>query len=104
LFCCAADFGVSAQLVTTISKRNTVIGTPYWMAPEVLKETMYDAKADVWSMGITAIEMAVGEPPYSNVHPMRVRCFSLPFDKYACYAYIMACFSARVCLSVCLCE
>eukprot|EP00455_Lapot_gusevi_P053003 TRINITY_DN817_c0_g1_i1.p1 TRINITY_DN817_c0_g1~~TRINITY_DN817_c0_g1_i1.p1 ORF type:complete len:435 (+),score=111.00 TRINITY_DN817_c0_g1_i1:132-1436(+) len=65
-----ADFGVSAQ-VSTLSKRNTVIGTPYWMAPEVLKGNPYDQKADIWSMGITAIEMAVGEPPYTNIHPMR---------------------------------
>lgn len=67
-----ADFGVSASLFNTFSKRNTFVGTPYWMAPEVIQEDKYDGRADVWSAGITAIEMAETLPPYSNVHPMRV--------------------------------
>lgn len=66
-----ADFGVSAELTNTLNKCKTVVGSPFWMAPEVIKESHYDGRADVWSMGITAIEMAEGHPPHSSLHPMR---------------------------------
>jgi len=66
-----ADFGVSAELRNTLHKRKTVVGSPYWMAPEVIRESHYDGRADVWSLGITAIEMAEGAPPHANLHPLR---------------------------------
>src|SRR3954466_125306 len=90
-----ADFGVAAQLTSTVPKRRTVIGSPYWMAPEVVaSESEYNEKADIWSLAITgslarlvktvcsrsscsAIELALGDPPNSDVAPMRVCVVSI---------------------------
>jgi len=71
-----ADFGVSTRLLTTIQKHKTVVGSPYWMSPEVIVAPNgangYDHKADIWSLGITAIEMAETKPPHYDINPLRV--------------------------------
>lgn len=77
------DFGVSAQLDRTIGRRNTFIGTPYWMAPEVIAcdenpDATYDNRSDLWSLGITALEMAESQPPLCDLHPMRVSIIFFP--------------------------
>ncbi|XP_068982765.1 myosin-IIIb-like isoform X2 [Bombus flavifrons] len=76
------DFGVSSHLVATLARKNTSVGTPYWMAPEVIAceqqlDSSYDSRCDVWSVGITAIELAEGDPPLSELHPMRA-LFQIP--------------------------
>lgn len=72
-----ADFGYAAQLSKSRAKRQTIVGTPYWMAPELIRGVDYDSKVDIWSLGIMLMELLEGEPPYMSYPPLRV--FSLPF-------------------------
>ena len=69
--CKIADFGYAAQLTQEKSKRATIVGTPYWMAPELIRGQNYDQKVDIWSLGIMVMEMAEGDPPYMDYPPLR---------------------------------
>ena len=69
--CKIADFGYAAQLTQERSKRGTIVGTPYWMAPELIRGQNYDQKVDIWSLGIMVMEMAEGDPPYMDFPPLR---------------------------------
>lgn len=77
-----ADFGVSAEMQMGMDKRNTFIGTPYWMAPEVIKESEYDGRADCWSLGITAIEMAEMVPPNAHIQYVLMHVLFLVPDAF----------------------
>eukprot|EP01130_Rhizamoeba_saxonica_P000660 TRINITY_DN10606_c0_g1_i1.p1 TRINITY_DN10606_c0_g1~~TRINITY_DN10606_c0_g1_i1.p1 ORF type:complete len:422 (+),score=132.41 TRINITY_DN10606_c0_g1_i1:31-1296(+) len=70
-----ADFGYAAQLTKERTKRQTIVGTPYWMAPELIRGQDYDQKVDVWSLGIMIMEMAEGDPPYMDYPPLRALFF-----------------------------
>mmetsp|Transcript_3497 Transcript_3497/g.12326 ORF Transcript_3497/g.12326 Transcript_3497/m.12326 type:complete len:424 (-) Transcript_3497:1608-2879(-) len=66
-----ADFGYAAQLSKGKTKRQTIVGTPYWMAPELIRGSEYDQQVDIWSLGILLMELAEGEPPYMDFPPLR---------------------------------
>ena len=67
-----ADFGFAAQLTRQKEKRNTMVGTPYWMAPELIRGDAYDQRVDVWSLGIMVMELCEGDPPYMDHPPLKV--------------------------------
>ena len=70
--CKIGDFGVTTGNTSTQAKRRTVVGSPYWMAPEIILEVGYNNKVDIWSLGITCIELAEKNPPFNELKPMKV--------------------------------
>ncbi|RUP49111.1 kinase-like domain-containing protein [Jimgerdemannia flammicorona] len=96
------DFGVAGQTSLTSMKRNSFVGTPYWMAPEVVKGSQYDQKADIWSFGITIYEVATGNPPFAHHDPVRA-IFLIPRERPA---QLEGNFSAAMkeFVAACLCE
>lgn len=98
------DFGVAAQLAANHFKRNTFVGTPYWMAPEVISDGLsYNYKADIWSLGITIYEIATGNPPYADQEPMRA-IFLIPRNVPTRLEGSMFSSQIKEFVAACLCE
>jgi serine/threonine-protein kinase 24/25/MST4 len=76
------DFGVAGQITMNCLRRNSFVGTPYWISPEIIKRSHYDYKTDIWSLGITIIELATGNPPFSE-HDPRQAIFMISNSKPA---------------------
>uniref|UniRef100_A0A915K1Z2 non-specific serine/threonine protein kinase n=1 Tax=Romanomermis culicivorax TaxID=13658 RepID=A0A915K1Z2_ROMCU len=85
-----ADFGVAGQLSESVTKRASLVGSPFWMAPEIIKDSEYTFKADIWSLGICSIELAAkGSPPYVHLHPMKAM-ISIAEDPSPCLESTLA--------------